>query len=204
MLTSRQQQFLDVVCSYQERQGVSPSMSQLCELLGVKSKNSVHKMLVRLEQRGYLERTEDGRIALLPSLMEKISDSVSKACSFPLLGIVRAGYQEVADEQVQEHITLDDYLVRNPGETFLWEVNGDSMIDTGIQPGDLVLVERDKTPRHGDVVLAWVDGGNTLKRYWNRRGKICLIAENKKYPPIYPKHELMIPGVVVGLIRRYR
>lgn len=204
MLTSRQQQLFNIIRRYQTQHGVSPSISKLCELLEVSSKNSVHKLLLKLEQKGYIQRTSEGKIQLLASLMEKIQDSVLDSLSFPLLGSVKAGVQDVVDEDHSTRVTLDGYLVGKPTDTFLWEVNGDSMIDAGIQPGDLVLVERGKEPRHGDIVLAWVDGGNTLKRYWRIDGRICLLAENKKYPPIYPREELTVPGVVVGLVRKYR
>ena len=80
----------------------------------------------------------------------------------------------------------------------------DSMIEAGIRPGDLVIVERGRNPKSGDVIIAQVDGEWTLKTFEKQNGKVVLRAANKKYPPITPKWELSIGGVVVANIRKYR
>lgn len=82
-------------------------------------------------------------------------------------------------------------------------VTGDSMIDAGIMPGDIVLVERREQAKHGEIVVAEVDGEWTLKRLCKRGRKVTLEAANKNYPPIVPKHELRIAAVVCSLIRKY-
>ena len=83
------------------------------------------------------------------------------------------------------------------------EVKGDSMIDAGIQEGDLVIVERGREPKPGDIVIAEVDGGWTMKYYRKKAGKVFLEAANKAYQPIYPEQDLKIAAVVKGVVRKY-
>jgi repressor LexA len=101
-------------------------------------------------------------------------------------------------------MSIDEYLISNPQATFLLKVSGDSMIDAGIHPGDLVLIQKGLTPKHGDIVVACVDNQWTLKYYEKQRDRIILRAANKKYPPIEPKHELTLGGVVIANVRKYR
>jgi SOS-response transcriptional repressor LexA len=90
-----------------------------------------------------------------------------------------------------------------PESSFLLKVSGDSMIGEGINDGDLVIVEKGRNPKHGDIVLAEVDGEWTIK-YFTRKGKtVILEAANSKYPPITPREELRIAGVVTAVIRKY-
>jgi repressor LexA len=101
-------------------------------------------------------------------------------------------------------MSLDEYLISNKDATYILEVKGDSMIDEGIKEGDLVIAERSKEPKNGDIVIAEVDGGWTMKYLRkDNRGKTYLEAANKKYQPIYPEHELKIAAVVKGVIRKY-
>ena len=100
-------------------------------------------------------------------------------------------------------VSLDSYLVERPEETFLVKVQGDSMIDAGIHEGDMVLVERGRTAREGDIVVARVDGEWTLKTYERRAGQAVLVPANKRYSVIKPDHELTFGGVVIGVIRKY-
>jgi repressor LexA len=101
-------------------------------------------------------------------------------------------------------MSLDEYLISNPQATFLLKVEGDSMIEAGIHPGDLVLIQKGLTPKNEDIVVACVDGEWTLKYFAKHKGKITLRAANKKYPPIEPKQELVIAGVVIANVRKYK
>jgi repressor LexA len=101
-------------------------------------------------------------------------------------------------------MSLDEFLIERPEQTFLIKVSGDSMIDAGIQEGDLVLVERGRSPKNRDIVIAQVDNEWTMKYYDKTGSQVRLIAANKKYPPIKPQQELKIGGVVVAVIRKYR
>lgn len=122
----------------------------------------------------------------------------------PLLGVIKAGEPTDSGEQyATESISLDKYLVGNPGYTYLLRVSGDSMQDEGIKTGDLVILDKKKEPKNGDIVAAFVDGQWTLKYFQKKTNQITLVAANKKYRPIVPKMNLEIGGVVVKVIREY-
>ena len=121
-----------------------------------------------------------------------------------LLGTVQAGWPSPAEEELVDTMSLDEYLIKHPDQTFLIKVTGDSMIDAYIKEGDLVLVERGRQAKHGDIVIAQVDNEWTMKYYEKLGTKVRLVAANKKYSPIIPKAELVIGGVVTAVIRKYK
>jgi repressor LexA len=122
----------------------------------------------------------------------------------PFLGLVEAGLPTVAEEELLDTMSFDDYLINDISKTFILEVKGDSMIEEGIKEGDLVVVERTKEPKDGDIVIAEVDGGWTMKFLRKKPGKdIYLEPANKKYKAIHPEYELNIAAVVKGVIRKY-
>lgn len=108
-----------------------------------------------------------------------------------------------ADDQVQQ-LDIHDYLVRNPASTFFFTVAGDSMQGAEIFAGDILVVDRSLPPRHGHIVIAFVDGQRLVKRLHQRRGQIALLAENPAYPPIQLREgmELTLWGVVTGKFKR--
>jgi len=116
---------------------------------------------------------------------------------------VEAGFSKLANQEEIDTISLDQYLLTRPEKNYMLKVIGLSMIEAGIAPDDLVIAEKDKEPRNGDVVIAEVDGLWTMKYFQKRNKDIVLIPANKDYPSIYPKHELKIGGVVVSVIRKY-
>ncbi len=169
-----------------------PSYSEMATLFGFKSKNAVFRLVGRLIDEGYLMKDGQGRLSPLMSRL-----------GLPLLGYVQAGFPTPAEEELVDTLSLDDYLVRKPTASFLLKVNGDSMIDAGIHQEDLAIIERGTNPKTGDIVLAEVDREWTLKYYNKTKKGISLIAANKNYPPIIPKEELKVAGVVRGIVRRY-
>ena len=128
------------------------------------------------------------------------------AGDLPLLAHrISAGFPSPAADYIEVGLDLNDYLVRNKPATFLFTVKGDSMSGASIEEGDKVIVDRAMTPKHRDIVVAVVDGDYTLKRLYKHRGRVELRAENPAYPPIEFKdgNELLVWGVVVGVVRRY-
>lgn len=118
-------------------------------------------------------------------------------------GEVCAGFPSPAEEELRDVISFDEYLVAHPETSFLLSVTGDSMSGAGIMEKDLVIVERGRQPKNGDIILAEVDGNWTIK-YFRKKGKaITLEAANPKYPPIVPQEELRIAGVITALVRKY-
>ncbi len=123
--------------------------------------------------------------------------------TLPLFGPIHAGFAAAAEEQAEELVKIDDYLVKDRANTFLLRVKGDSMINAGIQEGDLVIVERGKEPRVHDIVVGVLDGEYTLKRLRKDKGKFYLQAENDAYPDLYAMSDLQVAGVVRGVMRKY-
>jgi len=119
------------------------------------------------------------------------------------VGEIQAGFPSPAEEELRDLISLDEYLITRPESSFLLKVSGDSMAGAGIMPGDLVIVEKGREPQSGDIILAQVDGEWTMKYFSKRGGRILLEAANEKYPPIRPREELRVGGVITAVIRKY-
>ena len=119
------------------------------------------------------------------------------------LGVIQAGFPTGAEEDASDAMTIDEYLIENRQASYLLEVRGDSMIDAGIHEGDLVIAERGRQPRPGDIVIAEVDDGWTMKYYRKQGSRVWLEAANAKYELIHPKEELKISAVVRGVVRKY-
>jgi repressor LexA len=116
---------------------------------------------------------------------------------------VAAGFPTAEEEELQGTISLEEYLIDKPTSTFMLEVKGDSMIDAGILPKDMVLVEKGRLAKSGDIVIAEVDGDWTMKYLRKTNGKTYLQAANANYPDIYPEKTLNIAGVVISTCRKY-
>jgi repressor LexA len=125
----------------------------------------------------------------------------------PLLGLVEAGIPTVAEESELDTLDINTYLVADRATSYLLEVKGDSMIEEGIHEGDLVVAEKRNTAKVGEIVIAEVDGGWTMKFYRKEgnkpNGRVYLEPANKNYKPIYPEYDLKIAAVVKGVIRKY-
>ncbi|MDQ5955702.1 MAG: repressor LexA [Patescibacteria group bacterium] len=118
------------------------------------------------------------------------------------LGHVQAGFASPADEELADTITVGEYLIRNKNASYLLEVEGDSMQGAGILSGDLVIFERGKEPKVGDIVIALLEDGYTIKYLRKKQGKLYLEAANPTYPNLYPKQGEIV-GVVVATFRSY-
>ncbi len=121
-----------------------------------------------------------------------------------LLGVIQAGFPSPAEEELMDTLSLDEFLIRKPESSYLIKVKGDSMVDAGLLPGDLVIAERGREPKNGDIVIAQVDGEWTMKYFEKEGGKVILRAANKKYASIEARTELVISAVVVANVRKYQ
>tara|TARA_B100002019_G_scaffold245437_1_gene222828 strand:+ start:141 stop:728 length:588 start_codon:yes stop_codon:yes gene_type:complete len=171
----------------------NPTFSELANLFNYRSKNAVYGPLQKLIQLGYVEQNKSGRI----TLTSKITGSSR------LLGTVQAGFPSPAEEELIDTINLDQYLVRNPEATYLLTVSGDSMVDAGIQPGDIILVEKGGAPKKNDIVIAQVDGEWTMKYFGKDRQGVYLDPANSNYKRIRPDQSLTIGGIVKAVVRKY-
>ena len=169
-----------------------PGYKEIMNLVGFKSKNAVYKLINKMVDDGTVDKDSRGKIT-----PKKLSSET------PLLGLVEAGFPTFAESDTLDTINIDDYLIRHKDSTYLLEVKGDSMIDEGIKEGDLVVAERRGEPKDGDIVIAEVDGGWTMKYYKKKDGRVYLLPANKNFRPIYPQYELKVAAIVKGVIRKY-
>ena len=193
MLEDNRNKQKNKILSFYKKNKRMPGYKEIMDLVGFKSKNAVYKLINKLVEARFVNK--DARGKLTPNKL--IGD-------IPFLGLVEAGFPSAVDEEQSESISIDEYLINNKDATYLLEVKGDSMIDEGIREGDLVIADRKKEPKVGDIVIAEVDDGWTLKYLRKtKNGQNYLEAANKNYKPIYPEHDLKIAAVVKGVIRKY-
>ena len=190
-LPTSEEDRLSFVRSFYRNNRRLPSYSEMLSLFRLSSKNAIFKIVNRWIEIGLLERRE-----------KKLSPT-SKFFSVPFLGVIKAGFPVISDEH-KHYLSLEEYLIEDPNATFLLKVSGDSMIDAGIYEGDIVVIERKKEARAGDIVLAQIDREWTLKYYQLDpiKKSMYLRAANMNYPPFYPKSELQIHGIVRAVVRK--
>ncbi len=188
------QEKITLLSQFYRREHRLPGYAEMLTLFDYRSRNAVFKLLRRMERAGVVRIGANGKL----SATDRLSGAIR------LLGQVKAGFPSPAEEELADTISLDEYLISHPAATFMLTVSGDSMLDAGIHPGDLVLVEKGREARHNDVVLAQVDGEWTLKYYICDAHGVRLEAANRRYPPIRPRQSLQIGGVVRAVIRKYR
>ncbi len=169
-----------------------PTYSEMMKIFGYKSKAAVFYAIQKLIADGTIEKDKHGR--LLPKNLYG---------NIGLLGYVEAGFPSPAEEELIDTMNLDEFLIANKEATFMLKVKGDSMIDAGIMEGDMVLVERGKAPKVGQIVIAQVDGDYTMKYYRIKDGKAYLEPANANYRNIYPENDLRVEAIVSAVIRRY-
>lgn len=177
---------------YLRRTGRAPTLQELCDLFGVSSKNTASLIAKGFVAAGVLDKTESGRLCL----------PARKRLSLKLLGSVSAGFPSPAEESLLDTVSLEEFLVSRPDATFMLRVDGDSMIEAGILPGDIVLIERGRQPRNGDIVIACVDGEWTMKYYYKTGRDVRLEPANSRYKTIRPRHALSVEGVVCSVVRK--
>lgn len=169
-----------------------PSYAEMINLLGVKSKSVVNFWVNKLVEAGIIEKDGRGHLTF-----------TKRPFAIPLVGSVQAGFPSPEEESLCDVISMDEYLISRPDSSFLLQVSGDSMIGEGIKEGDLVIVEKGREPRNGDIVIAEVDGEWTMKYFRKQGRQVVLEAANPKYPIIKPKTELKVGGIVTAVIRKY-
>jgi len=199
-VTRRQKEVLDFLESFVTRNGYSPSFEEIARGLDLKSLATVHKHITNLEKKGMLDRVHNRSrsIDVVPA-----GTRTRTSERLPLMGRIAAGLPVEAPENA-ESISLHD-VVGNK-DVFALEVRGDSMRDEHIISGDFVLVERTRTARQGEIVVALVRGSETtLKRFYLEGSQVCLQPANLEMEPIMvPAAQVAIQGRVLGVLRRYR
>lgn len=197
-LTSKQKELLDAVREHVQERGVMPSYRELATALGASSPATIHKHVTLLEKKGYVIRHDGGRsMSLTPK-----ATMTRPALGLPLKGLITAGLPIEAIE-TDETIDIPADMVVDEVNSYVLKVKGESMIDDGILDGDYVVVERNPSPRNGDIVVALLENTYaTLKRFYRETNRIRLQPANATMAPFYARDPL-IQGVVRAVLRKY-
>ena len=228
MLTRKQQELLLFIHERMKESGIPPSFDEMKDALDLRSKSGIHRLITALEERGFIRRLAHRARALeivkLPEAMEKpgfspkviagdrvdpprgaMPVSAVHAMELPVMGRIAAGVPIEAISEVSHHVAVPGSMLSGKGQHYALEVKGDSMIEAGINDGDIVVIREQSTADNGDIVVALVeDHEATLKRYRRRGNMIALEAANPAYETrVFPDHLVKVQGRLVGLIRSY-
>jgi repressor LexA len=227
MLTRKQLQLLEFINARMARDGVPPSFDEMKDALDLRSKSGIHRLITALEERGFIRRLPHRARALeivkLPEAMEKpgfvprviegdkapppraAQPVEADALELPVMGRIAAGVPIEAISEVSHHVSVPGQMLSRGGPHYALEVKGDSMIDVGINDGDIVVIREGSTAENGDIVVALVEGQEaTLKRFRRNGGAIALEAANPAYETrVYRDDQVKVQGRLVGLIRTY-
>ena len=179
----------------QRREGRSPSYREIMHALGMSSLNLVQRYVFALEKQGRIGRTSRGNIALTRRL------DTGRSVIVPLVGNIACGQPSFAEENIEASYALPQSLFGD-GELYLLHTHGESMVDIGIRPNDLIVIRRQNYADDGQIVVARIDGEATLKRLFHRDGKIVLHPENRQMQDIVVEN-CEIQGVLVSCIKMY-
>ncbi len=230
MLTKKQLDLLHFIQKRVARDGVPPSFDEMKEALDLRSKSGIHRLITALEERGFIRRLAHRARAIeivkLPDTLApsgatftpKIIDGdlpdstpaaaktiAIEATELPVLGRIAAGEPIQAINDIPPEIAVPSQMLSGSGKHYALEVKGDSMIDAGINNGDVVVIRETSQASDGDIVVAQIEGYEaTLKRFRRKGDTIMLEAANPAYEPrILPSGSVSVQGRLVGLIRTY-
>ncbi len=232
MLTKKQLDLLQFINKRVQRDGVPPSFDEMKEALQLRSKSGIHRLITALEERGFIRRlAHRARAIEIVKLPESLGGAAAgfnptvidgdrpdverpsaaqqitsvPAIELPVMGRIAAGVPIEAISQVSHNVAVPNAMLRAGGEHYALEVKGDSMIEAGINSGDVVVIRETSTAENGDIVVALVDDHEaTLKRFFRRGNAIALEAANPAYETrVFPDDQVKVQGRLVGLIRTY-
>lgn len=193
-LSPMQRKIYDYIVACVREQGYPPSVREIGEAVGLKSPSTVHFHLKHLEEAGVIEKGAGKGRAITLTTPPVQEDRV------PVVGNVAAGSPILAEECIEDYLTFD--TGGRSGEYFALRVRGESMLNAGILPGDLVVVRRQQTANSGEIVVALIEDEATVKRLSLRNGQIWLMPENEAYSPIDGSNAQIL-GKVAAVVRRY-
>lgn len=181
--------------AYQQEHGITPSYRQIMHSLNLGSLATVRRYVMELENQGVLKRSEIGKIIPMPKL-EKGNFVLA-----PLVGSVVCGIPNPSEENYEDTYALPTDIF-GKGHLFMLYAEGNSMIEAGISPGDLLVLRKQDSADDGEIIVALVDGETTLKRLYHRNGKIILHPENRRMKDIVVD-KCDVQGVLVSCIKKY-
>ena len=207
-LTAMQQKIYDYIANTVRNQGYPPSVREIGEAVGLKSPSTVHFHIKHLEELGYISKS--GRKGRALTLTERAAPAAAAPAPaqeaempsgrVPVLGDVAAGSPILAQECIDDYISFDTQ--GRDGEFFALRVRGESMLNAGILPGDLVVVHRQPTAQNGEIVVALLEDEATVKRLSRRGGEVWLLPENENSSPIDGRYASIL-GKVAAVLRTY-
>ena len=230
MLTKKQLDLLELIHRRMQRDGVPPSFDEMKEALDLRSKSGIHRLITALEERGFIRRLAHRARAIeivkLPESLEaKLGGftprviegsradpprdaqpvTAAAAMELPVMGRIAAGTPIEAISEVSTHVAVPHQMLTTGKSHYALEVKGDSMIEAGINEGDIVVIEEGSTADNGDIVVALVEGYEaTLKRFRKKGNMIALEAANPAYQTrMLREDQVKVQGKLVGLIRTY-
>lgn len=197
-ISKKQEEILEYIKAQILERGFPPAVREICEAVHLKSTSSVHSHLETLEKNGYIRRD-----STKPRAIEILDDTFNltrrELVNVPIIGRVAAGEPILAQENIENYFPIPAEMMPNK-QTFLLVIKGESMVNIGIFDGDYVLVQEEHTAQNGDVVVALVDDGATVKTFYKEEGVIRLQPENDYMDAIIVK-DVVILGKVIGVFR---
>ena len=229
MLTRKQLDLLEFIHRRLQRDGVPPSFDEMKEAVGLRSKSGIHRLITALEERGFIRRLAHRARAIeivkLPDcLRERLAGFTPRviegnrgdpragampvaasATELPVMGRIAAGTPIEAISEISTHVAVPQQMLSTGKSHYALEVKGDSMIEAGINEGDIVVIEEGPTADNGDIVVALIEGHEaTLKRFRRKGGMVALEAANPAYQTrMLREDQVKVQGKLVGLIRTY-
>jgi repressor LexA len=211
-LTKRQQEIFDFIRKHSAKYGYPPTVRDIGKAVGLASSSTVHAHLANLEKIGLLrrdpskpraiellDRAAGAAGAAVEGAVDSVRGIVRPGDSLPLVGSVAAGAPVLAEENVEEYISVPELAGGGDGQ-YLLQIKGESMKDAGILDGDYVVVRSQDTARDGDIVVALIGEEATVKRFYRESDHIRLQPENESMEPIRSP-DVKVLGRVVGLLR---
>lgn len=200
-ISAKQQEILDYIKSQILERGFPPAVRDICKAVHLKSTSSVHSHLETLEKNGYIRR-DSTKPRAIEILDEAFNFTRREMVNVPIVGRVAAGEPLLAEQNIEEYFPIPMEFMPNK-QTFLLKVCGESMINAGILNGDYVLAQEENTAHNGDMVVAMIEDGATVKTFYKEEGVIRLQPENDFMDPIIVP-DCTILGKVIGVFRFMR
>lgn len=197
-MSPKQQEILDYIKSQILERGFPPTVRDICEAVHLRSTSSVHSHLETLEKKGYIKRDPTK-----PRAIEIMDDSFNflrrEMVNVPIVGKVAAGEPLLAQQNIEDYFPIPVEYMSNK-QTFMLKVKGESMINAGIFDGDMVLVEQRQTADNGEIIVALIEDGATVKTFYKEEGVVRLQPENDTMDPIIVE-DVQVLGKVIGVFR---
>ena len=208
-MTRKQQEIYDFIAAFITEHSYPPSVREICDGVGLRSPSTVHFHLQNMEEKGFLAKDGKARALTLAQTAEKAAAAPAEPVydepdipvgRVPIVGTVAAGTPILAQECIEDYLTFDTN--GRDGEYFALRVRGESMLNAGILPGDLVVVHQQREAHNGEIVVALIEDEATVKRLQRRNGEVWLLPENDAYEPIDGRYASIL-GKVSAVVRTY-